>query len=293
MGFASRSVARRWPMPTRDWRIHAVVDGSHPARTLYVDEELGLDDRYRLRPGLDDHRWPVGLSVGALPHPKAAVKMNVLETEFYPHLGWQAYRRSCPRYALAGSRQSHRQWIAVDFAPLCVAPSRGLLRHALHRCVYSGADGSLDRHPTRPWTASTPEDYPELLRQLQGPRVRQDAGLHHQQLLASGRHHLALYKSRWRWNSSSSGSSASSDQAVLRHVGERGEAQIWIAVRSTSSSPSSRSGPGRLALHFVTDPLGDPLRENAHTSSTCGRRKQMQRFGQIQPIEFIRLLTGH
>ena len=51
--------------------------------------------------------------------------------------------------------------------------------------------------------------------------------------------------------------------------------------------------PGRLALHFVTDPLGDPLRENAHTSSTCGRRKQMQRFANNQPIEFIRFLTGH
>ena len=50
--------------------------------------------------------------------------------------------------------------------------------------------------------------------------------------------------------------------------------------------------PGRLALHFVTDPLGDPLRENAHTSSTCGRRKQMQRFANNQPIEFIRFLTG-
>ena len=39
--------------------------------------------------------------------------------------------------------------------------------------------------------------------------------------------------------------------------------------------------------------LGDPLRENAHTSSTCGRRKQMQRFANNQPIEFIRFLTGH
>ena len=37
----------------------------------------------------------------------------------------------------------------------------------------------------------------------------------------------------------------------------------------------------------------DPLRENAHTSSTCGRRKQMQRFANNQPIEFIRFLTGH
>ena len=29
----------------------------------------------------------------------------------------------------------------------------------------------------------------------------------------------------------------------------------------------------------------------AHTSSTCGRRKQMQRFANNQPIEFIRFLT--
>ena len=26
---------------------------------------------------------------------------------------------------------------------------------------------------------------------------------------------------------------------------------------------------------------------------TCGRRKQMQRFANNQPIEFIRFLTGH
>ena len=45
-------------------------------------------------------------------------------SEFYPHLGWQAARRSCPRYALAGSR-SHRGKVAgtrgyVDFARLYV-----------------------------------------------------------------------------------------------------------------------------------------------------------------------------
>ena len=56
----------------RDWRIHAALAQRliTQARTLYVDEELGLEpDQYRLRPGLDDHRSvPVGLSVGALPH---------------------------------------------------------------------------------------------------------------------------------------------------------------------------------------------------------------------------------
>ena len=51
----------------RDWRIHAALAQRliTQARTLYVDEELGLDlTKYRLRPGLDDHRSvPVGLSV--------------------------------------------------------------------------------------------------------------------------------------------------------------------------------------------------------------------------------------
>ena len=45
------SGARRWPMPTgapserRDWRIHAALAQRliTQARTLYVDEELGLD----------------------------------------------------------------------------------------------------------------------------------------------------------------------------------------------------------------------------------------------------------
>ena len=129
------------------------------ARMLYVDEELGLDlTRYRLRPGLDDHRSvPVGLSVGALPHHQGggedahAARPAGQHSEFYPHLGWQAARRSCPRYALAGSRSHLRRgsWLRRLW-PLCVARSRGLLRHACqveHRCSSRrfGADGSLDR----------------------------------------------------------------------------------------------------------------------------------------------------
>ena len=90
--------------------------------------------------------------------------------------------------------------------PLCVAPSRGLLRHACqveHRCSSRlfGADGSLDRHHLRPdhlpGRLLHPSGLPRTsaAHPLQGPRVRQDAGLHHQQLLASGRHHLrALQK---------------------------------------------------------------------------------------------------
>ena len=36
-----------------------------------------------------------------------------------------------------------------------------------------------------------------------------------------------------------------------------------------------------------------PLRENAHTSGTCWRRKQMHRVANNQPIKLIRFLTGH
>ena len=84
--------------------------------------------------------------------------------------------------------------------PLCVAPSRGLLRHA--------CQVEIDAHYSAPnrSTGIICEDHLRLLHPsglprtsaahpLQGPRVRQDAGLHHQQLLASGRHHLrALQK---------------------------------------------------------------------------------------------------
>ena len=80
----------------------------------------------------------------------------------------------------------------------------------------------------------TRQDYPELLRRhpLQGPRVRQDAGLHHQQLLASGRHHLrALPKAAGRWNSSSSGSSSIFGSSQFYGTSENAvKTQIWIAV---------------------------------------------------------------
>ena len=144
----------------RDWRIHAALAQRliTQARTLYVDEELGLDLTNTVYAGLDDHRSvPVGLSVGAL---RAAVKMHTLPTcgatfEFYPHLGWQAARRSCPRYALAGSRRSTSWIVATSTLPAfmcCTKPgpssSRGPSRTSM--LIASGADGSLDRHHLRP-----------------------------------------------------------------------------------------------------------------------------------------------
>ena len=91
----------------RDWRIHAALAQRliTQARTLYVDEERGLDLTNTVY-ALDSTTIALCLSVFPWAHfrtTKAAVKMHTLldlrgqHSEFYPHLGWQAARRSCPR----------------------------------------------------------------------------------------------------------------------------------------------------------------------------------------------------
>ena len=143
----------------------------------------------------------------------------------------------------------------VDFARLYVLHQAGAFfvtraksNIDAHRVLF-GADGSLDRHHLRPdhlpGRLLHPSGLPRTsaAHPLQGPRVRQDAGLHHQQLVASGRHHLrALQKPLAGGTLLQVDQAASSDQAVLRHVGERGEdADLDWPSRSTSASPSSRS----------------------------------------------------
>ena len=62
-------------------------------------------------------------------------------------------------------------------------------------------------------------------------------------------------------------------------------------VRRSTLADANERRDWRIHAALAQRPI--PLRENAHTSSTCGRRKQMQRFANNQPIEFIRFLTGH
>ena len=176
--------------------------------------------------------------------------------------------------------------------PLCVAPSRGsrVTNIDAHR-VYS-ADGSLDRHHLRdhlPGRLLHPSGLPRTC----GASASRTPPTRWSSSPTTSRFRpppsCALYKSRWQVELFFK---LIFDQAVLN--GERGEdADLDAALRPTSSVAIVKKRLERLALHFVTDPLGDPLRENAHTSSTCGRRKQMQRFANNQPIEFIRFLTGH
>ena len=280
----------------------------HPGEDAVRRRRTGVGpDQYRLRPGLDDHRSvPAGLSVGALPHHQgggedahAARPAGQHSSEFYPHLGWQAARRSCPRYALAGSRSHLRRgsWLRRLCPPLCVAPSRGLLRHACqaHR-VYrtSMLIASIRRRriarpasfATRPspWTASTPVRItPNLLRRIRFKDPYESGKtlvfITNNFSLPAFRHHLRALQARGaagRWNSSSSGSSSifgsSSSTARIGEYAEKKTEQICrlpvsvyvhrfchLAHRSASTCDASLVRIRK--LHFVTDPPGLTLFE--------------------------------
>ena len=220
------------PNERRDWRIHAALAQRliTQARTLYVDEELGLDLTNTVY-ALDSTTIALCLSVFPWAHfrtTKAAVKMHTLLD----------LRGNIPSFIHISDGKPHDVHALdmllpeagaiyvvdrgyVDFARLYVLHQAGAFfvtraksnidAHRVYSAPTDRSTGiicdqtiSLDGFYTR-------QDYPELLRRIRfkDPEVRQDAGLHHQQLLASGRHHLrALQKPAGRWNSSSSGSSS-------------------------------------------------------------------------------------
>ena len=132
------------------------------------------------------------------------------------------------------------------------------------------------------------QDY-ELLRRIRTPSPAALVFITNNSLPAATI--CALYKSRWqvelffKW--------IKQHLRIKQFYGTSENAvktQIWIAVSVyvlVAIVEAPRPGTPRSLQ------IGDPLRENAHTSSTCGRRKQMQRFANNQPIEFIRFLTGH
>jgi hypothetical protein len=118
----------------RDWRIYAELAQRliTRARTLYADEDLGLDLTNTVY-ALDATTIALCLSVFPWAHfrkTKAAVKMHTLldlrgNIPSFIHI-------SDGRYAHTGSRSHLRRgsWLRRFCSPSCVAPSRGLLRHA-------------------------------------------------------------------------------------------------------------------------------------------------------------------
>ena len=212
---------------------------------------------------------PVGFPWAHFRTTKAAVKMHTLLDlrgnipSFIHSLGWQGTTALDMLLPEAGALVG----IVATSTPAfmcCTKPGH------CHACQANDAHRSRRRRIARPVsfapTISLDGFYPvRISPNFCGASASRTpspaAGLHHQQLLASGRHHLRAHKSRWL-NSSSSGSSASSVKQFYGTSENAVKTQIWIAVSVyVLGHRQEAPRPGRLALHFVTDPLGDPLRK--------------------------------
>ena len=114
----------------------------------------------------------------------------------------------------------------------------------------------------------------------------------------------ALYKSRRAPRASGTTASravlqvdqaASAHQEVLRHIRERGEnadLDRRLGLRAgRHRQKATRSG--RVPLHFATDPLGNAVRENAHSTGSVARSVHIRRSGGRQPVESVHELAGH
>ena len=198
----------------RDWRIHAALAQRliTQARTLYVDEELGLDLTNTVY-ALDSTTIALCLSVFPWAHfrtTKAAVKMHTLleqHSEFYPHLGWQAARRSCDMLLPEAGAIYVVDRGYVDFARLYVLHQAGAFfvtraksnidAHRVYSAPTDRSTGiicdqtiSLDGFYTR-------QDYPELLRRIRFKDPESGKTL----VFITNNFSLpagALYKSRWQ-----------------------------------------------------------------------------------------------
>ena len=130
----------------RDWRIHAALAQRliTQARTLYVDEELGLDLTNTVY-ALDSTTIALCLSVFPWAHHRWMQRCSTCGAFRVLSTGWQASVHALDMLLPDGAIY------VVD--PTMVAPSRGLLRHGVeHRARRRRI---ADRHHLR-WTASTP-----------------------------------------------------------------------------------------------------------------------------------------
>ena len=130
----------------------------------------------------------------------------------------------------------------------------------------------------------TSQHYPEHLRRIRfrDTESRKNASVPHQPVRVAGHDDLrALQKPLAGRTVLQMDQTASADQTLLWDIRKnRVKTQIWIAVSVyvLVAIVKKRRRPGRLALHIATDPLGHPVRETAHPSSTYPRRSQMRYF---------------
>ena len=209
-------------------------------------------------------------------------------TTFMPSI-WGACRKPEPSTS----------WIVrdVDFAPpLCVAPSRSLLRprrQVEHRChrvssmtpLQDRSSASFANHDHPPLDRGR---FPRPVRELPSnfcshPLKDPESGktlvfiTNNFSLQAATICALRTLKPLAGGTLLQVDQAASSDQAVLRHFGERGEDAVGLHVsvvcprRHRQEAPRTWTPGAR--LHFVTDPLGDPRLSRIIPihQCTCGR----------------------
>ena len=279
---------------TRDWRIYA--EFAHrliaQARKLYADEDLGLELTNTVY-ALDSTTIDLCLSLFPWAHfrsTKAAVKMHTLLD----------LRGNIPSFIHISDGKLHDVHVLDLLLPEAGAiyvMDRGYVDfarlHALHQAgaffvtraksnldahrVYSAPTDRSDRHhlPTRPsrWMATPPaRTIPSSApHPLQGPRIRQDAGVSDQPVRLAGPIDLRPLQGPLAGRAFlQMDQAASAHQALLRHLGERGEDANLDRRFRLRPGRHRQEAPrlGSLPLHFAPDFLRHPLRENADAPGT-------------------------
>ena len=302
---------------TRDWRIYA--EFAHhliaQARKVYANESLGMELANTVY-ALDSTTIDLCLSLFPWAHfrsTKAAVKMHTL-------LDLRGNIPSFVHISNGKLHDVHALDLLIPEAGAIYVMDRGYIDFArlyvLHQAgafFVTRAKSNLDAHrvysaPTDRATGiiadqtialdgySTSKDYPVHLRRVQfkdaasGKRLVSDqpfcpAGgidLRPIQEPLAGRTVFQMDKA------------ASSDQAVLRHVGQRGEDANMDRGFRLRPGCHRQEAPrlGGLPLHFAPGFLGHPLRENADVPGIFRKHDHFRRRRTQQPVEFIPFLTG-
>ena len=303
---------------TRDWRIYA--EFAHrliaQARKLYASESLGMELANTVY-ALDSTTIDLCLSLFPWAHfrsTKAAVKMHTLLD----------LRGNIPNFVHISNGKLHDVHALdlllpeagaiyvmdrgyVDFARLYVLHQAGaffvtraksnLDAHRVYSAPTDRATGIIADQTIALDGYSTSKDYPVHLRRvrIQGCCIGKKAGVSNQPFYPAGGIDLRPIQEPLAGRTVlQMDKAASSDQAVLRHVGQRGEdANMDRGFRLRPGCHCQETPPpGGLALHFAPGFLGHPLRENADVPGISRKHDHFRRRWTQQPAESVRLLTG-
>jgi len=302
----------------RDWRIYADFAQVliRRARQLYAVESFGME-LTETAYALDS--TTIDLCLSAFPWAsfratKAAVKMHTLLD----------LRGAIPSFIHVSDGKLHDVNVLdllIPEAGAIYVMDRGYLDferlHALHQAgafFVTRAKSNLDARrlysaPTERTTGINlrPDHRPQRVLQpaalsrssaphpFSRHRRRQDVGLFEQPVCLARKHYLRALQGPMAGGAVLQvGQAASAHQAILRHLGERGEVSnldrrcSLCPCRHPQEAPQSR----RLALHIAPDPVSDALRENTALSDSYRKWVQTRWRRPVQPVEFDRILTG-